>query len=226
MLTFYTHPLNFAVAQSTSAARIVSSRNIKSSTPAADITLDVNGESNSAIFCVTQNATQINTYISTTPNTDSEYFLETVGAYQYTLFHYTAVTTNPTVAITGGDVFRILVMRPIYAFDHNKFFSRIDPNRRNRTEVVKESLRGNLSKATHAESNKKRRIPYQSAFTEPTERHALFNVFDQNEHFTFSRNSKVYYDHVFPAFVEGDESYPISAWDWEKTDIGFTIQEE
>ena len=223
MIGFYEYPANFSVEQTNANAKIVSNRNIKQFIGPGSVTVLTNGESTSAFFAITRDATSIRfgtgtPFTTATPNTDRNFYLEDVGGLQYTLHHYTATTGNPgiTVAGTGARLYRLIVTRPILQMNPNKLFRRITPALVDRAGVRQESLRGNLSVARSARSNVKREISFLTTRTfSKSNVNALKSIQETRPEFTFIRNSLIHYDEVYPAsFGKENIQYPYGGWDW------------
>ncbi len=226
MATFYTFPANMQVAQ-TGGASVVSDRSLKTSVSAGNITLETGGVSTNTLFLITAGATVVNTFTANTPNTATEYYLEPIRDRQYTLYSYTATTADITLDITGGRVYRAMVMSLVHRFGPNRFFSQINPNRGDRAGVVHESIRGNVNVQRRADADTKRQIQYRSALdTSKTDADMLKFIYDTYPNFAFSRNPLIHFDEVFPAYFDGQIGLPYGTWNWEAGyQVTFTIAE-
>lgn len=228
------YPANFVTEQTSEAARIVSNRNIKQGAPVGNITLN-KGDGYldgliSKIFVVSSGVSSINTLTPSADPGDQQYVLYGFGPYQYTLLEIEPNTAETiTVNIAGSSdarVFRILLFYPLWSINPDSFFRRITPTLRNPSAVVHTSTRGNLSKAIHSGSSDKRRIEYESAYTEENHLSAFLNIYNTYDKFTFVRNTLVHQDSIFPAFFDGEVRYNPVTNDWTKSHIAFTVQEE
>ena len=223
---FYDYPSNMQTEQSNANSKIVSDRSLRTSVSAGSYSLATGGRTTNAFFAVTDGATSVNTFTASTENTNENFYLESFGGLQYTLHHFTASTSDFSLAVVGGTIYRCIVMNRIHTIPIDQFFSGVEPTRSDPTEVIHESSRGNFSKARHSQSNRKRRIQYEATFVEEDMFSAFNNIVQRYDRFTLARNTEVRYSDVFPCFVEGDISEPYSGWDFNAgVDINFVVQE-
>ena len=93
---------------------------------------------------------------------------------------------------------------------------------------MQESLRGNVSIGTRADANSKREIQYSTGIhTEKSDLDALNNIYDNYPDFAFSRNPRIHYDEVFPAYFNSPIQSPYGGFNWDDGyKLDFTIAEQ
>ena len=225
-MQFLTYPANFNTEQTGSGVN-VSDRSLKTSVVAGTIALAVGGQAIDTVAVITSGASSVGGFTaSSTPPNNRSFYLKAVGDRQYTLFQITQQSSNYSLVVVGGRVYRVMLMKLLHYFDSNKFFRSIQPATEDRTGVEHVSLRGNANLQRRAGADVKREIQFEAPFQSRQVYEQILDVQNNHSNFGFVANEIVEPDQCFPAFFSKPIQTPYASWYWKEYTLNFAIKEQ